>query len=156
MLYADGWQATGDLGYIDAHGALHFLGRRDHMIKTGGENVYPAEVETVLLGTPGIADAVVLGIPDPRLGQRVAALIVRADATLTMAAVEHACRSALAAFKVPRTLGFVDGLPRLGNMKVDVAACQRLVAAVGVRIESDRTPVTPATLVAQPISKEER
>lgn len=126
-----GWQPTGDLGYFDAEGALHFLGRRDLMIKTGGENVYPAEVEAVLLAMPGVADAVVLGLPDPRLGQRVAAAIVRADTALTEADVDRACRDALGGFKIPRTVRFVDALPRLGTQKVDLAACRELLMAPG-------------------------
>ena len=126
-----GWQPTGDLGRFDADGALHFLGRRDLMIKTGGENVYPAEVEAVLLATPGVADAVVVGLPDPRLGQRVAAAIVRSDPTLTVADVERACRAALGGFKIPRTIGFMDTLPRLGTQKVDLAACRDRLAAIG-------------------------
>ena len=123
-----GWQPTGDLGFFDEGGALHFLGRRDLMIKTGGENVYPAEVETVLLATPGVVDAVVVGLPDPRLGQRVAALIVRGDPALDEAAIERACRASLGGFKIPRTIGFVDALPRLGTQKVDLAACRALLA----------------------------
>lgn len=123
-----GWQPTGDLGWFDEGGALHFLGRRDLMIKTGGENVYPAEVEAVLLATPGVADAVVVGLPDPRLGQRVAALVVRGDPALDAAAVERACRASLGGFKIPRTIGFVDALPRLGTQKVDLAACRALLA----------------------------
>ncbi|HMS78379.1 MAG TPA: class I adenylate-forming enzyme family protein [Burkholderiaceae bacterium] len=124
-----GWQPTGDLGFLDADGALHFLGRRDLMIKTGGENVYPAEVEAVLLAMPGVADAVVVGLPDARLGQRVAAAIVRGDPALTEADVDRACRAALGGFKIPRTIAFVDALPRLGTQKVDLAACRALLAA---------------------------
>jgi malonyl-CoA/methylmalonyl-CoA synthetase len=123
-----GWQPTGDLGFFDAAGALHFLGRRDLMIKTGGENVYPGEVEAVLLATPGVADAVVVGLPDARLGQRVAALVVRARPDLQAADLERACRTALGGFKIPRTIGFVDALPRLGTQKVDLAACRELLA----------------------------
>lgn len=129
-LHDGGWQPTGDLGRFGTDGALRFLGRRDSMIKTGGENVHPAEVEAVLLALPGVADAVVVGLPDERLGQRVAALLVRADAALTAAEVDRACRAVLGGFKIPRTIGFADALPRLGTQKVDLAACRALLAAL--------------------------
>ncbi|WP_173935163.1 class I adenylate-forming enzyme family protein [Chelativorans sp. Marseille-P2723] len=122
-----GWQPTGDLGRFDADGQMHFLGRDDHMIKTGGENVYPAEVEAVLLDMPEISDAVVLGIPDPRLGQRIAAVLVPTRPGVAAADVEAVCRRALAGFKIPRAMAFVDKLPRLGSEKVDLAACRELL-----------------------------
>ncbi len=128
-LYDGGWQPTGDLGCIDEQGSLHFLGRTDHMIKTGGENVYPAEVAAVLLALPSVADAVVMGLPDARLGQRVAALVVPGHPSLTAAELERACRAALAGFKIPRTVAFAAALPRLGNDKVDLAACRALLLA---------------------------
>jgi acyl-CoA synthetase (AMP-forming)/AMP-acid ligase II len=125
--YEGGWQPTGDLGSYDPAVGLRFLGRSDHMIKTGGENVYPNEVEAVLLAMPQVADAVVVGIPDQRLGHRVAALVVPADASVTATDVERACRAALAGFKIPRTVAFVDSLPRLGTQKVDLAACRNVL-----------------------------
>ena len=128
--YDGGWLPTGDLGMIDAEGALHFLGRTDHMIKTGGENVYPAEVAAVLLAMPEVVDAMVVDLPDERLGQRVAALVVvAADSSLTSAAIEHACRAQLGGFKIPRTIAFTDALPRLGNDKIDIGACRSLLMA---------------------------
>lgn len=128
-LYDGGWQPTGDLGLVDERGSLHFLGRGDHMIKTGGENVYPAEVASVLLAMPAVADAVVMGLPDDRLGHRVAALVVPASPNLTRAEVERTCRAALAGFKIPRTVAFTGALPRLGNEKIDLAACRELLLA---------------------------
>jgi acyl-CoA synthetase (AMP-forming)/AMP-acid ligase II len=106
---------------------LHFLGRYDHMIKTGGENVYPDEVSAVLLAMPEVADAVVLGLPDERLGQRIAALIVRADPALSAEQIDRACRQSLAGFKIPRTIAFAEQLPRLGTQKIDLAACRDLL-----------------------------
>lgn len=125
--YQGGWQPTGDSGFIDEAGRLHFLGRDDHMIKTGGENVFPEEVSAVLLKLPGVTDAVVVGVPDERMGQRVGALVVRSDPALQPAGIEQACRAALAGYKIPRVIGFADVLPKLGSGKVDLAACRRLL-----------------------------
>lgn len=127
--YDGGWQPTGDLGFIDDSGALHFLGRNDHMIKTGGENVYPAEVENVLMAMPQISDAVVLGLPDARLGHRVAALVVPRDSQLSVSDIDRACRQALGGFKIPRTIALATELPRLGTQKVDLAACRKILEA---------------------------
>ena len=129
--YEGGWQPTGDLGFIDAQGCLHFLGRSDNMMKSGGENVFPDEVVKVLLAMPQVADAVVLGLPDERMGERVAAVIVRGDETLRSSEIETACRAALAAYKIPRVLAFTNALPRLGSGKVDLAACRDLLLAEG-------------------------
>lgn len=126
--YDGGWQPTGDLGVLEPDGTLRFLGREDHMIKTGGENVYPDEVAAALLAIPGVADAVVVGLPDARLGQRVGALIVPKDPALTAADVEQACRQALSAYKIPRTIAFAAALPRLGSQKVDLQACREALS----------------------------
>ena len=125
--YEGGWQPTGDSGFMDEAGRLHFLGRDDHMIKTGGENVFPEEVSAVLLKLPGVADAVVVGVPDERMGQRVGALVVRSDPGLRPARIEQACRVALAGYKIPRVIAFTDVLPKLGSGKADLAACRRLL-----------------------------
>lgn len=125
--YEGGWLPTGDSGFIDERGRLHFLGRGDHMIKTGGENVFPEEVSAVLLKLPGVVDAVVVGVPDERMGQRVGALIVRADPALAPAAIEQACRHELAGYKIPRVIAFTDELPKLGSGKADMNACRRLL-----------------------------
>jgi acyl-CoA synthetase (AMP-forming)/AMP-acid ligase II len=123
-----GWQRTGDAGMIDADGNLHFLGRLDFMIKTGGENVYPEEVSSALLRIEGVKDVAVCGIPDERLGMRLAALVVAdADSGLTTDSLVEAGRSQLGGYKIPRVIRFVDALPRLGNGKVDLAACRQLV-----------------------------
>ena len=122
-----GWQRTGDLGFIGADGALRFLGRTDQMIKTGGENVYPSEVETALLRIPGVANAAVFGVPDPRWGQKVAAVVVRSAPELTETDIDREIRRDLAGFKVPRLIAFVGDLPRLGNQKVDLRRCREMV-----------------------------
>jgi acyl-CoA synthetase (AMP-forming)/AMP-acid ligase II len=97
------------------------------MIKTGGENVYPAEVEAVLLAMPQIAEAAVVGLADPRLGQRVAAVIVPRTAGLVEADVDRWCRQQLAGFKLPRTVLFVDHIEKLGSFKINYTAVKALL-----------------------------
>ena len=99
------------------------------MIKTGGENVFPSEVEAALLELPGIADAAVVGIADPRYGSLVSALIVRSDPALTPQDVKTAVRTKLPGFKIPRRIAFCGELPRLGNEKVDLRRCAELITA---------------------------
>ncbi len=127
--YEDGWQPTGDLGVLEPSGTLRFLGRDDQMIKTGGENVYPDEVAAILLAIPRVADAMVLGLPDERLGQRVGALVVPADPALSKHDVDQACRAALSGYKIPRTIVFATSLPQLGSQKIDIQACRELLLA---------------------------
>ena len=109
----DGWLHTGDIGYLDAAGGLHVLDRRDDLIVSGGENVYPAEVEAVLLEHPSVEEAGVTGIADPDLGARVVAwIVVSPGASLQAEALQQHCRKHLAGFKQPRECRFVDSLPR--------------------------------------------
>ena len=125
--YDGGWQKTGDLGFIGPEGALRFLGRTDHMIKTGGENVYPTEVEAALLKIRGISDAAVFAVSDIRLGQKVAAVIVRSDEKLSEAKIDKEIRELLGGFKIPRVIAFVPELPKLGNQKIDLKMCRAIV-----------------------------
>ena len=122
---ADGWLRTGDLGALDAHGRLTVFARRTDLVVTGGENVYPAEVEAVLLSHPAVEDAAVCGIPDPEWGQRVAAA-VQLRGTVGKAELERHCRERLAGFKVPRLMRFVHAVPRNANGKVDRMALGHL------------------------------
>jgi len=124
-----GWMRTGDMASVDADGFVVFLGRADHMIKTGGENVYPAEVEGMLLDLPGVREAAVVGLPDDRLSQRVAAAVV-ADSMLSSRDVEEWGRAHLAGYKRPRTVVLVDSIPRLANEKVDYPAVRRLIESL--------------------------
>jgi O-succinylbenzoic acid--CoA ligase len=114
-----GWLWTGDIGYLDSDGALHVLDRRDDLIVSGGENVYPAEIEAVLHEHPGVSEVGVAGVPDRDLGARVAAWVVKkAGAAVDAAALEHFCRSRLAGYKRPREFRFVDILPRTTGGKL--------------------------------------
>lgn len=108
-----GWLHTGDVGYLDANGGLHVLDRRDDLIVSGGENVYPAEVEAVLLEHPDVLEAGVAGEPDDDLGARVVAWIVLRDGALPdPAALAGHCAERLAGYKRPRQIRFVPSLPR--------------------------------------------
>ena len=107
--FHDGYFRTGDLGMVDEEGFLHFRGRLKEMIKTGGINVSPAEVEGVLTEVPGVELAYVIGLPDPERDQRVAAVIVPRDgAACTAEALTAHCAAHLAAYKVPREYRFVS------------------------------------------------
>jgi fatty-acyl-CoA synthase len=108
-----GLMATGDIGHLDAAGRLFVDGRDDDMIVSGGENVYPGEVEELLLGHPQIVDAAVLPVPDADFGQRLRAFVVRAPgAELDADAVREYVKARLARFKVPRDVLFRDVIPR--------------------------------------------
>ena len=114
-----GLMATGDMGHFDAEGRLFVDGRDDDMIVSGGENVFPAEVEDVLAGADGVAEVAVTGIPDDAFGQRLRAHVVpAAGAQLDEAALKALVRERLARHKVPREIVFVDVLPRNATGKI--------------------------------------
>jgi O-succinylbenzoic acid--CoA ligase len=115
----DGWLYTGDVGYLDADGGLHVLDRRDDLVVSGGENVYPAEIEAVLLEHPSVLEAGVTGLPDADLGARVVAWVVLAPgAQFDVGALQRHCRTRLAGFKQPREFRVVDALPRTASGKL--------------------------------------
>jgi len=114
-----GWMHTGDLGYRDAEGYLHLVDRRNDKIVTGGENVYPSEVEHRLAEHPEVVEAAVVGVPDDRWGERVAAAVVLRDGADTDpdALIAH-CRDALAPYKAPKEVRIVSALPRNATGKL--------------------------------------
>ncbi|HJZ49048.1 MAG TPA: o-succinylbenzoate--CoA ligase [Roseiflexaceae bacterium] len=115
----DGWLHTGDLGYLDGEGYLYVVSRRHDLIISGGENIYPAEVESVLLSHPAVEEAVVVGVPDPRWGQVPAAAVkLRPDARVGEAELIDFCRQHLAGYKVPRLVRFLATLPRNATGKL--------------------------------------
>jgi fatty-acyl-CoA synthase len=115
----DGLIATGDVGYLDMHGRLFVAGRDDDMIISGGENVFPREVEDLLAEHPAVDDVAVIGVPDEQFGERLRAFVVpRAGAALTEQEVKDHVRDNLARFKVPRDVVFIDVLPRNATGKV--------------------------------------
>jgi O-succinylbenzoic acid--CoA ligase len=146
----DGWLHTGDMGYLDDDGYLYVRDRREDLVISGGENVYPAEVEAVLREHPGVEDAAVVGMPDPTWGQTVAAAVVRRSGAASGSAIggsasEHAneaaliahCEARLAKYKVPRTIWFVPDLPRSPGGKV-------LRGDVRAHVPPPRAPSAPA------------
>jgi O-succinylbenzoic acid--CoA ligase len=116
---ADGWLRTGDLGRIDDEGFLYVEDRIDDMIVSGGENVVPAEVESVLLRHPAVADAAVVGREDPEWQQAVTAVVVLADgAEATPDELRRHCAESLAGFKVPKRVELASALPRTPSGKL--------------------------------------
>jgi len=125
---AGGWLHTGDAGRLDGRGRLHVLARRSDLIVSGGENVYPAEVETVLASHPAVAEAAVVGRADLAWGEvPVAAVVLRPGATAE--GLLGWVRERLAGFKVPAELVLVQALPRTALDKVDRAAVKRTLAS---------------------------
>lgn len=123
----DSWFNTGDVGYLDSDGDLYVLQRRSDLIISGGENVYPAEVENVLRGHPDVADAVVVGLPDAEWGQRVAAaIILREGSLVTTEQIANVCSDKLARYKRPRTYLFIEAFPVTASGKVDRRAVMQL------------------------------
>ena len=109
----DGWLRTGDLGYLDNEGYLYVLDRREDLIISGGENIYPAEVEATLIAHPAVREAGVIGLADAEWGRRVAALVVlEPGQTATPEELIAFCRMRLAGYKVPRRIAFRESLPR--------------------------------------------
>jgi long-chain acyl-CoA synthetase len=116
---AEGWFRTADVGFLDADGDLHLVDRSSDVVIVNGFNVYPREVEQVLLELDGVAEAAVVGDPDERRGEVVRAVLVRAGgATVGEEDVRAHCTERLARFKVPSVIEFVDALPRTPTGKV--------------------------------------
>jgi acyl-CoA synthetase (AMP-forming)/AMP-acid ligase II len=108
-----GWMHTGDLGRLDDEGYLYIVDRKKDMIITGGENVYPREVEEVLYTHPAIAEAAVIGVPDPTWGEAVKAVVVaKSGTTLSQQEVIDFCRNSIAGFKCPKSVDFAADLPK--------------------------------------------
>jgi acyl-CoA synthetase (AMP-forming)/AMP-acid ligase II len=113
----EGWLHTGDAGYLDDEGFLYLADRMKDLIVSGGENIYPREIEEVIARMPGVSEAAVIGVPDPRWGESVKACVVAAE-HVTENDVITWCRDHLATYKAPRSVDFVDTLPRNPSGKV--------------------------------------
>ncbi|MDY7226359.1 acyl-CoA synthetase [Hyalangium rubrum] len=118
--FAGGWLHTGDLAERDADNCYRIVGRVKDLIISGGENIYPSEVESVLAGHPEVAEVAVIGVPDPKWGEVPRALIVSRPGTAPTAETLLAyCQGRLARYKTPKSVSFVDALPRTAAGKVD-------------------------------------
>ena len=114
----DGWLYSGDLATIDAEGFVFIHDRKKDMIISGGENVYPAEIEDVILKHPGVREVAVIGQPSVKWGESPLAVVVKSDDRLTADDILGHCRGKLAGFKIPTTVEFVDEIPRNPSGKV--------------------------------------
>jgi len=109
----DGWLKTGDLGYVDQEGYLYVVNRKNDMIVTGGENVFPSEVEAQIFADPDVLDAAVFGIPDPQWVEKVvAAVVFRPGSRTTEDQLLQRLKSRLAAYKCPKTIFITSELPK--------------------------------------------
>jgi len=123
--FADGWLVTGDVAARDDEGYYRIVGRTKDMVISGGENVYPAEIENVLHEHPAVREAAVVGVPDERWGEACLAFVVLAGEATEDELRDH-CRSRLARYKVPKAVRFVDSLPRNALDKVVKSELQAL------------------------------
>jgi fatty-acyl-CoA synthase len=140
----DGWLHSGDVGFLRADGCLCFLGRYKDMLKVGGENVDPMEIEGFLLEDPRINHVAVVGLPDPRLAEVPVAFIIReANAELSEEDVSGLCRGQLASFKIPRRVFFVDQLPMTGSGKIQKYLLREEAVRLCATASYDASPVAP-------------
>ena len=114
----DGWLLTGDIAMIDADGYIYIQDRIKDMIISGGENVYPAEIENVIAGMPGVVEAAVIGVPSEKWGESPLAVVVTGDESMTAQHVLDHCAGKLAAYKQPKMVEFIDVIPRNPTGKV--------------------------------------
>lgn len=115
----DGWYHTGDMGYFDDYGYLFIADRKTDMIISGGENIYPREVEEAILKMEGVMDVAVIGVPDDAWGEAVKAIIVKMPGSnLTEAMVIEHCKNNIASYKKPKSVDFVDAMPRSAMGKI--------------------------------------
>ena len=119
QVFTDGWFHTGDLGYFDDDGYLFIVDRIKDLIIRGGYNVYPREVEEVLYAHPAVAEAAVIGVPDPRMGEEVHAVVaVKPGQSVTAAELTEFVKQRVAAYKYPRSIEFRDSLPKGATGKI--------------------------------------
>lgn len=124
--FAGGWFRTGDIGRLDAAGFLTLLDRVKDMVITGGENVYSIEVESALLQHPAVREAAVIGVPDPRFGEALLAVVAcQPGAGLDVDSMVGHCRGLIGGYKIPRRLQLVDALPRTALGKVNKPALRK-------------------------------
>lgn len=117
--FCDGWLSVGDLAKRDAEGYIYIVDRKNDMVISGGVNIYPREVEEVLMMHPSVSDVAVIGVPDEKWGERLRVFaVLRPGACFTMEDVVEQCTGKLSSYKIPRELRYIDSLPRNANGKV--------------------------------------
>ncbi|HVM40886.1 MAG TPA: acyl-CoA synthetase [Acidimicrobiia bacterium] len=122
------WALPGDMATVEADGTINLLGRGSQSINSGGEKIYPEEVEDALKSHPAVLDALVVGVPDERWGERVAAVVaVKDGAAPSLDELQEHCRSSIAGYKVPRQLEIVDSVPRQPSGKADYPTAKKLL-----------------------------
>ena len=116
----DGWLRTGDVGKLDAEGYVYLVDRKKDMIVSGGENIYSREVEEALYQHEAVANAAVIAVPDKKWGEAVRGVVeLRRDASVTAAELVAHCRTLIAGYKCPKSIVFVDELPKLASGKIN-------------------------------------
>jgi fatty-acyl-CoA synthase len=137
VIDAAGWMHTGDLATVDAEGYCNIVGRIKDMVIRGGENVYPREIEEFLYRHPAIHDVQVIGVPDPKYGEELAAWIkLKPGQTLSAEAVRAFCQGQIAHYKIPRYVKFVDGFPMTVTGKVQKYVMrQQMIAELELTVE---------------------
>jgi acyl-CoA synthetase (AMP-forming)/AMP-acid ligase II len=115
----NGWLHTGDMGYLDESGYLFIMDRSKDMLISGGENIYPREIEEVIIKHPCVREVAVIGIPDPKWGEAVKAVVSLVEGkSLTEDELISYCKNKLASFKKPKSVDFVDELPKNNTGKI--------------------------------------
>ena len=126
--FRDGWFYTGDLGYFDEEGYLFVSGRKKDMVKSGGISIYPLEIESVIYSHPDILEAAVIGVPDPQWGEALKAVIVlKPGGKLDSVELLSFCKERLAAYKVPKSVDFVESLPHTEVGKVNKVQVREMI-----------------------------
>jgi acyl-CoA synthetase (AMP-forming)/AMP-acid ligase II len=152
-----GWLHTGDLGYLDGEEFLHFVGRRKEMIRRGGENIAPAEIEAVLASHPGVQEAVVVGVPDPLREEEVKACVIlkpgEDEESVPPAALLAHCAGRLAAFKVPRYLEYRRDFPRTPTLRVKRHELTAVTGADGARVHDAKSSAISTGVPAAPAAR---
>jgi acyl-CoA synthetase (AMP-forming)/AMP-acid ligase II len=142
-----GWVTTGDLGWVGTDGNLRLVGRSAEMYIRGGYNVYPAEVEAIVGGHPGVAEVAVVGVADPVLGEIGAAVVVPVPGAppLELGELRALCKEALADYKAPDRLVIVDQLPLTAMSKVDKRALSDELSAAAATVGATATALPTTT-----------
>ena len=139
----DGWFRSGDIGYLDADGYLYIADRLKDMIISGGENIYPAEVEAVLTEHPNLLDVAVVGTTDEKWGETVVAVVVSDGSyTPSLSEIQEFAGESLARYKLPRRVVQIDNMPRNASGKLDKKGVRALVRELDSTADTDLTPTS--------------